>query len=158
MIIGGVEITKTSKYKKDWRYTWKGKTYGIAELGVVANMSIRSIYRCVRHTTACFVGRLSDGTEIPMLTKCLAQKYGPKGLEKRLVVIRLTRGDILDAPITKEEKKTMEIWSIIDVPSGQSPTNILRQYENMQMHRMIRRWPRPKGMIDEAKEWQQPAW
>jgi len=158
LIIGGIKISKPGTDHSHWRYTWQGKVYQISGIERITGMSRGSIYRCIRQDVVCFVGYLSCGTVLPMLTKHFARKYAPEALPKNLLTERLKKEKYLDLPITELEQEQMDFRTAIDFVSGEPIYATRKRLESMRLHRLFATMPRPNGMIDEEREWVKPDW
>ena len=158
MIVGGVKIYQPGTDKNCWRYNWQGKDHKISGMERITGISRSNIYRCVRGRAPCYVGHLSCGTLLPMLTWHFAKKHAPEGLPAKLLTKRLQQKQCLDLPITEKEQERMNFQKSVGYIVGESICETKKRLENMRVHRLFATMPRPDGMNSETKEWVKPAW
>jgi len=159
LILGGVKIDRPGKAISHWWFVWNGHRYRIAGIEKLTGITQKIIRDTLGNRKyALYVVYFSDGRVLPMQTVTMTKPFAPEGLSRRLRRMRLKAKKFIDLPITEDEYEYMKMRKAMHVADSE-PIHITRKrYEDVQLHKMLLRMPRPKGMVDEAKEWQKPAW
>ncbi len=156
-IIGGVEYIPPRRPGDGYCFRWQGKKYSKPAWVKYIGLDSHLVSQITNGSIAAYLGKTSDGRLFPMMTYVQAIQYAPKGIMVNTLRNRLKEGCFIDVPLSEEESNAETLLDFRRF-RGFSEIKALEKMETYHLANKFARLSRPKGMIDEAKEWQQPAW